>query len=147
MSFNLATLQRHFFDRQKVHKLAEKKSRQAQAKFGAFVRRRAKSSIRKSKKTSAPGQPPKSHVGTLKNLIFFSFDPKTESTVIGPVKFGLGLAPKALEYGGMSIRSRRIKAASGEKLVAKKPVKIRARPFMNPALRAELPKFPGMFRG
>lgn len=148
MAFDFKAVQKTFFDREKVAKLADKKTKSALAKFGAFVRRRAKSSIRKRKKPSAPGQPPSSHIGTLKNLIFFAYDEGTKSTVVGPVPFGAGVAPKALEHGGMSLRKRKLRTAKGnERLTATRPILIRKRPFMHPAMMAELPKFAGLFRG
>lgn len=147
MALDFAVIRQTFFDAPAVLKATDRKRRAGLSKMGAFVRRRAKSSIRKRKKVSLPGQPPSSHVGTLKNLIFFSYDARTDSVVVGPVPFGPGVAPKALEYGGPSVRARRIKAADGTKLVARKPVKIRPRPFMHPAMVHELPKFTQLYRG
>lgn len=148
MAFDFGALQKSFFSSKDVQKMVDKKTRQAQSKFGAFVRRRAKSSIRKRKAASAPGSPPSSHVGTLKNLIFFAYDERTRSTVVGPVPFGDGVAPKALERGGPSFVTRKTKAAKGgERLTVKRFIKVKARPFMQPALEAELPKFAGLFRG
>ena len=87
-------------------------------KFGAYVRRAAKSSIRKAKSTSKPGRPPHSHVGTLKRLLYFGFDPATASVVVGPVPFAAGTAPRVLELGGeapphKNPRRRKRKIGSG----------------------------------
>jgi hypothetical protein len=130
MGFDTAGAKQNFFDRKAVLSRLDKGVKQALSKFGAFVRRRAQTSIRKRKGVSAPGSPPSSHVGTLKKLIFFSYDPGRKSVVIGPVlKSGSSDAPKLLEHGGAGRRGKYI-----------------ARPFMRPAFAAELPKAPQNFK-
>ena len=59
-----------FFDRQAVISKVDAATRRVLSKFGAFVRRSAKSSIRKLKKPAPPGHPPSSHTGLLKKFIF-----------------------------------------------------------------------------
>ena len=73
-----------FFDSPKVLSAVDKATRQVLSKFGAFVRRSAKSSIRKRKRISSPGQPPSSHSGFLKKFIWFGYEPGSKSVVIGP---------------------------------------------------------------
>jgi len=58
---------------------------QVLSKFWAFVRQRARTSIRKRKGTSQPGSPPYSHVGLLRKFILFAYEPARQSVVIGPV--------------------------------------------------------------
>lgn len=94
-----------FFDREKVFRAMDKAKLRALSKFGAFVRTRARTSMRKRKKPSAPGTPPSAHVGTLKKLLYFAYDPATKSVVVGPVPFGAAArqnvgAPEVNEYGG-----------------------------------------------
>jgi len=48
--------------------------------------------------------PPRSHVGTLKRLIYFGFDASTASVVIGPTPFAAGTIPRVLELGGATTR-------------------------------------------
>ncbi len=74
-----------FFDTPRVQREADAASRAALSRAGAFIRRRAKTSSRKRKGLSRPGQPPHSHAGRPRRLIFFAWDPATESLVIGPV--------------------------------------------------------------
>jgi hypothetical protein len=78
-----------FFDRAAVKNRMTKANRKALSKAGAFIRRRARSSLRRRKKPSPPGQPPSVHtndrVATLKNVLF-AYDPHNESLVVGPVK-------------------------------------------------------------
>lgn len=131
-----------FFDSGKVMGQVEKKRRQALSRFGAFVRRKARSSIRKSKKSALPGQPPRSHKGQLK-LIFFAYDSRRRDVVVGPIPFaakgGSAIVPGLMERGGeTTIVNRRGKSRTK---------KYRGNPFMRPALEAESPKFAGLFKG
>jgi len=104
-----------FFDKQAVLSAVDKATRQNLSKFGAFVRRRAKSSIRpasKKRTVSQPGNPPLSHTGLLRKWILFAWDPSSRSVVIGPtrisnqigftsdMKVTRGTVPSVLEYGG-----------------------------------------------
>ena len=129
-----------FFDKKAVRDKVDAGTRRVLSKFGAFVRRTARSSIRKRKKTSSPGSPPSSHIGLLKKFIFFGYDPRKDSVVIGPVRLtqkGRGEAPSLLEYGGTTKVEHRGK---------RKRAKVRPRPFMGPAFEKEQPKLPAMWR-
>jgi len=132
-----------FFDSAKVQAATSRAERSVLSRFGAFVRRRARTSIRKRKRSSEPGQPPSSHTGLLRRFIFFVYEPRRRSVVIGPVRLNqkIGDAPAALEHGGPSkaaSRSRRRKRQV-------RTVTIRPRPFMGPAFEAERPKLPAMW--
>jgi hypothetical protein len=176
-----------FFSMEKILKEADRLNARAQAKFGAFVRRRMKSSIkykdgRDRKKllkriaaerqaakaaqqsgdrkeasrhravvralrtrladvrnpVSKPGDPPFAHRGKsgkspLRELIFFSRDPATNSVVIGPVAFGPKGAGK-LEQGGAA-------TVVDPVTKRKRAVSIRPRPFARPAGEAEAKNF------
>ena len=129
-----------FFTSKAVLSATDRATRRVLSKFGAYVRRTAKSSIRKRKAISAPGSPPSSHTGLLKRFILFGYDPSKRSVVIGPLRLtrgGRGDAPRALEEGGTTQVVRRGR---------KKRVKIKARPFMGPAMEREKPKLPQMWR-
>ena len=129
-----------FFDSKKVRRAVDRTTRRVLSKFGAFVRRTARSSIRKRKKPSSPGAPPSSHIGLLKKFIFFGYEPAKRSVVIGPVRLsqkGRGEAPHLLEYGG---------AAKIEHRGKRKRAKVRPRPFMGPAFEKEQPQLPAMWR-
>jgi len=125
-----------FFDAEKVLRAMDNATRKSLSKAGAYVRQRARSSIRTRKQTSAPGQPPSDHGGALKRLLFFAYDQPSRSVVIGPTLFegsaraGQSVpAPKALEIGGPVTATTR----KGRHL----NLTYRARPFMGPALAAE----------
>jgi len=128
-----------FFDTAKVKKAVSSGTRKVLSKFGAFVRTAARHSIRKRKAVSEPGQPPSSHVGLLRKLIYFGYDPTRRSVVIGPTPLhGTAEAPPLLEYGG---RARR-RGRKGRNVMAS----YRARPFMGPSFEREKPKLPAMWR-
>jgi hypothetical protein len=130
--------QANFFDSPKVLKALDRATRKALSKFGAFVRRRAQTSIRKRKKVSDPGQPPSGHTGFLRRSILFSYDAARKSVVIGPTGGGPSpAAPRLLEHGGTGDVKTKKGTARGT---------YRARPFMGPALQAELPGLAGMWK-
>ena len=128
-----------FFDRSAVKSKTDPATRRVLSKFGAFVRRGARSSIRKRKRISQPGMPPSSHTGLLRNFIWFGYEPQRNSVVIGPVRLNGndGKAPSLLEYGGTTLRRKKGDVES---------VTVRPRPYMGPAFDRELPKLPGMWR-
>jgi hypothetical protein len=162
-----------FFNPGTVADAADRKRKGILSKAGAFIRRAARSSIRRRKAVSAPGGPPSAHstdsVATIKNILF-GWDPSTKSVVVGPVALNIkhslnggslegGTVPQVLEHGGTlgileiqhrdgswsraDLRSRR--------RIAERPQRVRrahyaARPFMGPALRKELPKFPQLMK-
>ena len=131
---------RMFFTSKAVLSATDRATRRVLSRFGAYVRRAAKSSIRKRKAISAPGKPPSSHTGLLKRFILFGYDPTRRSVVIGPLRLTRGNrcdAPRALEEGGTARMVRRGR---------KKRMTIKARPFMGPAMEKEKPKLPHMWR-
>lgn len=127
-----------FFDRQAVTNAADRAQRKVFAKFGAFVRQSAKTSIRKRKAVSQPGQPPSSHTGLLKRNIFFVYSPETRSVVIGPILLNRQTdAPRILEHGDAVVRRRRHRRVR---------VTYAARPFMGPAFEREQSQFPELWQ-
>lgn len=114
MSFGVTMEAKNFFfDRKFVQQEVGKENAKALSRIGAFVQRRARSSMKRKGKArkrptnrggkaynrwlkeitdptaSAPGSPPHTHtddpVATLKN-IWFQYDPANMSVVIGPLK-------------------------------------------------------------
>ncbi len=129
-----------FFDRQAVTRKVAPATRKVFSKFGAFVRRTAKGSIRKRRRPAPPGSPPSSHTGLLKQFIFFGYEPERRSVVIGPARLnqrGRGEAPSLLEHGGRTTLARRGK---------RQRATYKARPFMGPAFEKEQPGLPAMWR-
>ena len=114
-------------------------TRQAQ-----YVRRVAMNSIKRARKNSGrsrPGSPPLSHTGALKNWIRYAWDPASRTAVVGPVRLKHFRAPRALEHGGVSKWIKRTRGfwASGYQ-------RVRARPFMRPALVRALPRMRAIAR-
>lgn len=154
-----------FFDSNAILKAMDRTTAKALSKYGAFVRQRAKTSIKKAPKrnaatgellgrgrrkkgivtkdaTAPAGRPPYAHgsKSQLRSLIFFAYDRETQSVVVGPAWFAnpRGGGPKFLEYGGdTTIRGRRGKA---------RHVSFRGNAFMNPAGEAEMPNLMRFYR-
>lgn len=135
-----------FFDAPAVMRAVSHAERSVLSKFGAFVRKRARSKIRKGKEISQPGDPPRSH-GAEPNIrsILFQYEPGEHKVIIGPrrltkTRVVSGKPTKALEHGGeVMVRSRK----TGKTRV----LKIRARPFMGPSLKEEAKNFPDLWAG
>ena len=167
----LIDVKKLFFDRAAMQKGMAKAKLKFLGKAGAFVMRRARTSIRSSKKISQPGQPPRAHgQKLLKRNIFFALDKAREMTLVGPLFLNQinrdqdgqptkGTVPNVLEYGGTikilevfkfgrwqraDQRSTRRNAGLPTRI---RVVHIAARPFMGPALEKEKPNFPAMLAG
>lgn len=161
---------RGFFDRHAVMDALGRARAKVLSKFGAYVWKRAKTSLRYREASSAPGSPPSAHktisrekrsretgqvkrqlVSPLREFIFFSYDRDRESVVIGPALLGghAGAAAlAALEYGGQTTVLERVPGSGPNARTTRrqKRVTIAARPFMGPAFEAELPQLPQMWR-
>lgn len=107
-------------------------------RFGSFVQRTAKQSIRRpgsAGNPSKPGKAPKDRTGALKNFIRFAYDNRDRSVVVGPVLLpGRTDAQELLEKGGTA-------TIEGEQ------VNYEARPYMEPALEKRLPDLLGLWDG
>jgi hypothetical protein len=169
LGMNLNAAKSRFFDSPIVKQAVDQTTRRVLSRFGAFVRTRARSSIRKRKGASQPGSPPSSHAGTLRRFLYFAFDVRRRSVIIGPAatnqvffdgdgKPTSGTVPQVLEEGGeiqvlewfrngawtrADLRSRRRLAERQTRL---RKVKIAARPYMGPAFQAELPRADELWR-
>lgn len=132
---------KQFFDRDKVLRAMDAKTRRAMSKAGAFIRRRARSSLRRRKRPSTPPEPPSVHSNdrfhTLKNILFF-YEPDTQSLIVGPVqttRTGPVPVPSLHEFGGTTtIKTRARRGRPAKRKRASYP----PRRFMGPALAAEL---------
>jgi len=130
-----------FFDRPAVRRAVDPAKRRALSRGGVFVRQRAKTSMRRRGGTSRPGRPPYAHEGSLRRLIVFGYDRRTESVVVGPLGFRRGDVPNVLEFGGRTtvVRRRRGKRT-------RRSVRVAPRPYMQPALEKEAAKLPSVWR-
>ena len=93
------------FDRPAVMDAMERKEKRALSRAGSYIRKSARQSIRKTKKASQPGEPPRSHSNE-PNLrtILFAYDPKMATVIAGPVKLSgskaNNLVTETMEHGG-----------------------------------------------
>ena len=138
IALTFSAIKQGFFDRDKVKRSADAGTRKVLSRFGAFVRQRAKTSIKKRKGTSPPGGPPFSHTGLLRKFILFGYDPARKSVVIGPTLIREGsVAPRLLEHGGdTTLETRK----------GSRRAYYRRRPFMGPAFAAEQDKLPALWQ-
>jgi hypothetical protein len=134
----------NFFDRKKVIRAVDAATRKALSKVGAFIMRRARTSIRPvgdDLAPSKPGDPPKSRTGLLRGGILFGYEPTEKSVYIGPIALNSkvdGSIPRVLEMGGTVEVSRLARGGRRTGKRYKKRVRIAARPYMGPALQAEI---------
>jgi len=132
---SFAEAKKFFFDRQRVLDMADKATVKRLSRIGAYVMTAARQSLKTRRGSSDPGTPPHSHLGLVKRLLVFKYDPGSRSVVIGPElvdrpKFYGGMSvPFLLEKGGTFVRDK--KRASGR--VVRQTVTYPARPFMGPA--------------
>lgn len=134
-----------FFDRKKVMSAVDKATGRVLSRFGAFVRQTARSSIRRRKNPSKPGQAPTNWTGLLKKFLFFRFDRSKRSVVVGPAKLNRKSndVPQLLEKGGAAPRSERNGRNRNGK---RRATRYRARPYMGPAFEKEQKQLPRLWR-
>lgn len=135
IGFKINSAKGLFFDRKPVVDAVDRATRQVLSRFGAFVRQRARTSMKRRKGASPAGSPPYAHLGLIKQFLFFVFEAARRSVIIGPAQLNkaTGDALEKLEYGGTATRR-------GQQ------VTYRARPFMRPAFQAELQGLPDLWR-
>ena len=134
-----------FFDRQKVIRELSAGKRKALSRAGAFIRTRAKSSMRRRKygTYSKPGSPPYAHGSApLKKFLYFGYDRASESVVVGPVGFRNSRVPALQEFGGVGQTSGSVRRRTNKVVGVYEP-----RPYMGPALEKERQNIPRAFRG
>jgi hypothetical protein len=156
-----------FFDREVVLKAIGTAKAKALSRAGAFVRRNARSKLRKRGRPSRPGEPPRVFSDRLRD-IRFAYDAASEQLVCGPVKYEQrfpggdgrpigGTVPGTLEKSGAVTvvdvlrngkwrrDSRALRKFAPDAERRQRTLDIAARPFMRPALEEEAPKFPALF--
>jgi hypothetical protein len=141
-----------FFDSKPVMRRLKPKQRKFFRKFGQYVKRRARTSMKpggKKGKTSDPGDPPRYHTKFLRKGILYGMDMGTESVVIGPKKYGRGNADVLEEGGMLKLFEKRNKDGGvwrpmfGNRSLRPweekrtRRAKVEARPYMAPAFEAE----------
>ena len=155
-------LKQFFFDTAAVTGALDRGSARALGKFGLYVQREDKKSLKYGKTRSLPGAPPVVHrspaftrtkkgrggasrrqpSSPLRELTYYGYDPWNRSVVIGPEVFrnsriGGGKAPRVIEEGGTGPVLSKGKLKAG---------RYQARPHTGPAFRRKLPLLPGLFK-
>jgi len=145
-----------FFDRRAVTSRVDRAKLRGLSKAGAFVRRRARTLMRKRKtktrRVSDPGGPPLQHAGGLRR-VFFGLDRDTDSVVIGPAlntsqRPGGKTVPELIEFGGRVRQPARTvpRRDGSRRVIPAQTLTYEPRPYMGPALADEAPKFPELFK-
>ena len=99
-----ATMKRYWFDSEEVKSALDEATRKNYNALGAYCMRVARNSMKRMAGPAAPGEPPHAHVGTLKKLLFYDYDPMERTLVVGPQLVGNGqvypeTVPRMLEEG------------------------------------------------
>ena len=114
----------------KVERKAKEGTFRSLGHAGGYIRKVARHSIKRSQRPSAPGRPPHTRRGLLRNAILYAVERDRQSVVIGPDESFVGKSASAHEFGGRYRRERYPK-----------------RPFMGPALEEARDKLPPMWAG
>ena len=110
----------------RVKRAADRASFKNLGHAAASIRKFAIKSIKRGKGPSTPGQPPHTRgQRRLPRAIFFATERDKLSTIIGPVHSRMGIAGEAHEFGKTYLGTQ-----------------FPERPFMGPALEANLPRMP-----
>ena len=140
IGFRLKQFKAMFFTSPAVIQALDKGTHRALMRFGQYVRKGARHSIKSAPGPGEPGQPPHGHIGLLKSHIYYGFDPAQRSELIGPdllgsSPYGETTIPEVLEEGGTVSHRRK----PGDRHFA-------ARPFMGPAFEAGKGKLDDFWR-
>lgn len=145
-----------FFDRAAVIADLGKRAASAFAQYARWITRTASRSMRKGGKkkgaVSEAEQPPRYHNRLLRDHIYFDWDARRQSILMGPAKMstksGVSKIPRILERGGSS----RARVGTPKVITVRKPgskrgtkktiyvnkslrrVRIKKRPYMGPAV-------------
>lgn len=103
-------------------------NRKALGRVGAYVRKTAVNSVRRSDKASEAGTPPNTRRGLLRRSVLFGVEADALRVVVGPARSLIGISMTAHEFGGR-YRGREYPR----------------RPLMGPALEHAAPRLPKLW--
>jgi hypothetical protein len=139
----IKVVQKTFFDRPKVISAIGRKNAAVLARTGGFARKVMQRGMRRSARVSAPQAFPHAHGGRgnslLRDLIFFGYEDRLRSVVIGPVLVnpdhsilsGKKRVPRLVNEGGVIRRRVSEVSRSGRNRVVKIVTqRYRPRPFV-----------------
>lgn len=155
------------FEPRPLNRAVDRMASKLLERAGANVRNAARWSLgKRAKKPADPGTPPRSQTKRLKKSIRYALDKGDRTVVIGPMgggrRYSGKTVPQILEYGARGVRmpAREIetKGEAGRNAAGQftrggsKKIQIPARsqdydarPFMGPALKSNVPRFPSLF--
>lgn len=116
------------FDERRILVCVKGANNMALRRAGAYIRKAARNRVSTSDKASAPGSPPHTRQGLLKNSLLFAVEKRSQAAVIGPAEKLIDTVMGAHEFGG-KYRKRRYPK----------------RPLMGPTLLKTAPKLPAMW--
>ncbi len=116
------------FDDRRILIAVQRGNNIALCRAGAYIRKAARNRVSASEKASAPGSPPHTRKGLLKQSLLFGVDQRRDSVVIGPAESIIGMAMVAHEFGGRYRKRRYPK-----------------RPLMGPTLGKTASKLPALW--
>lgn len=96
-------LMNRFFDKAVVINAVDQKKRRAMSKIGAYIRRTGRRKTRPAKRTSQPGEAPKTKTKAEPNLrtILFALDHDDKTLVVGSIRMRTPYSvPELMEHGG-----------------------------------------------
>jgi hypothetical protein len=121
--------------------------------FGGEVRKIARRSIRRRKRTARPGQAPSNRTGLLRDNIFYVVEFDRGVVTIGPVQLnGTGSSgsipiPQLLEEGGQVRRTRLSTDRNGKVSYQNETLEYAPHPYMGPAFEKAKAFLPGLLKG
>lgn len=133
----IRTTARRSMRKPRQKKLSEMTSKERQEFHirSSIAKKMGEKKPRRPNMPSAPGEPPRVIGGQVKKFLYFGYDKKERSVVVGPAKINSPTgAPETLEKGGT------VNTRAGR-------VKISKRPYMLPAHQEHISKLPSLITG
>ena len=138
---------KQFFTAKAVTDAVGKKEARVMNRAGSRVRLIMRRSLRRSKKKSSAGEPPRIHSkGFSLKTILYAYDKNERNVVIGPVGKPGSSVPNTLEFGGKT-KIKRTRFKGRRKVVVKDTADIAARPFAGPAEATYRDSYPDEWKG
>jgi len=130
---------------ERVNREVATRTRRTMTEMGRRIRRHAQLSMVFASGPSAPGTPPHAHKGRLRDVVLYHYDPRERKVTTGTTPQSTSgtspSLPELHEYGGRTMRTVRVRGK-----VRRVRVTYPRRPYLAPALEAEAPRLPDVWR-
>jgi len=138
---------KQFFDKKSVTDAVGKAEARVMNRAGSRVRLIMRRSLKRSKKKSSAGEPPRIHAkGFSLKTILYAYNKNGRNVIIGPVGRAGSNVPNTLEFGG-TVKISRKRRRNGKKVIVKDTATIDARPFAGPAEANYRDSYPDEWKG